>query len=106
MRIKDHQFDTPIVDIKFHDQSRNIISTCKKIVRVWDRDDGSNFFHIEMGSADINDTCIVPNSGLIFIATAAPKMNVYYVPDLGKAPAWAAFLDNLTVRCPIRCYST
>jgi ribosome biogenesis protein ENP2 len=95
MLTKDHQFDTPIVDIKFHDSSRNVISSCRKIVRMWNRDTAENCAYIEPG-VDINDVCIVPDSGLVFMATEQPKMNVYYIPDLGRAPEWCAFLDNLT----------
>lgn len=92
---KDHQFDTPIVDVKFHDATRNVISSCRKIVRMWSRDTAANFAYIEPG-VNINNICLVPDSGLIFMATEQPKMNVYYVPDLGPAPEWCAFLDNLT----------
>ena len=96
LRIKDHQFDTPIVDIKFHDRSRNVISSCKKIIRIWNKDSGNNYCYIEQ-NADISDVCVVPDSGLLFVANASSKMGVYYIPDLGKAPEWASFLDNLTV---------
>jgi ribosome biogenesis protein ENP2 len=65
MKIKDHQFDTPIVDIKFHEATRNVISSCKKIVRIWDKDTGNNFAHIEP-NVDINDVCVLRNSGAFF----------------------------------------
>lgn len=30
--------------------------------------------------ADINDVCLVPNSGLILMANEAPKMSIYFTP--------------------------
>jgi len=45
---------------------------------------------------DINDVCVVPNSGVIIMATERPKMECFYIPLLGPAPSWASYLDNLT----------
>ena len=92
---KDHQFDTPITDIHFHDASKSIISSCKKIVRVWDKDTAKTFCNIEP-SFDINTTHVVPNTGMIMVGGENPRMNIYYIPDLAPAPKWAAFLDNMT----------
>lgn len=92
---KDHQFDTPITDIHFHDSSRTIISSCKKIIRIWDKDTAKTFCNIEP-SFDINTTHVVPNTGMIMVGGENPRMNTYYVPDLAPAPKWASFLDNMT----------
>lgn len=94
-QIKDHQFDVPIVDIKFHEPSKYVISSCKKIIRTWDKDTGENIFHIEP-PYDINDTYVINNSGMILVAGEDPKMSIYYIPDLGRAPSWCSFLDNFT----------
>ncbi|XP_018415062.1 PREDICTED: nucleolar protein 10 isoform X4 [Nanorana parkeri] len=56
---------------------------------------GKIFTSIEP-EADVNDVCLYPNSGMLFTANEAPKMNVYYIPALGPAPKWCSFLDNLT----------
>lgn len=40
--------------------------------------------------------CVVPNTGLLFIANENTKIQTYYIPSLGPAPKWAGFLDNLT----------
>lgn len=92
---KDHQFDTPITDIFFHTASRNIVSSCKKVVRVWDKDSGKAFVNIEP-AWDITTTHVVPNSGMIMVGGENPRMNIYHIPDLAPAPRWAAFLDNMT----------
>lgn len=92
---KDHQFDTPITDIHFHDSSRTIISSCKKIIRVWDKDTAKPFCNIEP-SFDINTTLVIPDTGMIMVGGENPRMNIYYVPDLAPAPKWASFLDGMT----------
>jgi ribosome biogenesis protein ENP2 len=33
---------------------------------------------------------------LILAACEAPEMCAYYVPEIGPAPRWAGFLDNVT----------
>lgn len=48
------------------------------------------------GKADFNDLCLVPNSGLMFMAVEDPKIQTYFIPHLGPAPRWCAFLDSLT----------
>lgn len=47
-------------------------------------------------STEFNNLCIVPNTGLLFIANENTKIQTYYIPSLGPAPKWASFLDNLT----------
>jgi ribosome biogenesis protein ENP2 len=56
---------------------------------------GSHFTSIEP-ETDINDVCTVDNSGLLFMASEGIQMGAYYIPQLGPAPKWASFLDNLT----------
>ena len=36
------------------------------------------------------------DSGLIFAPLEAEKLGIYFVPELGNAPKWCAFLENLT----------
>lgn len=92
---KDHQFDTPITDIHFHDSSRTIISSCKKIIRIWDKDTAKTFCNVEP-SYDINTVHVVPNTGMLMVGGENPRMNTYYIPDLAPAPKWASFLDKMT----------
>lgn len=47
-------------------------------------------------STEFNNLCVVPNSGLLFLANENTKMQTYYIPSLGPAPRWASFLDSLT----------
>lgn len=56
---------------------------------------GKLFTSIE-AKRDFNNLCVVPNSGLFFIANEHTKIQTYYIPSLGPAPKWASFLDSLT----------
>ena len=45
---------------------------------------------------DINDVHHVPGSGLLMLANESIQMTSYYIPQLGPAPRWCSFLDNIT----------
>jgi len=45
---------------------------------------------------NINDVCLIGDSGLMFIAGEQPKIQAYYLPALGTAPRWCSFLDSIT----------
>eukprot|EP01134_Creolimax_fragrantissima_P003100 CFRG3100T1 len=92
--VKDHQYGYPIVDLKFH-SSRRVLSTDKKVIKIWDQYDGENYTAIE-SQTDINDTCLVDDTGLIMTANEGSDMNAYFIPDLGPAPKWCHFLDTIS----------
>lgn len=73
-----------------------VISADKKVIKIWDRNSpGINFASITP-SNDINHLHQVPGSGLIMLANEGIQMNAYYIPQLGPAPKWCSFLDNIT----------
>jgi ribosome biogenesis protein ENP2 len=99
---KEHQYEVPIVNITFHNSSRHVVSTDKKIVKIWERDGGNQgkiLTNIET-PADINDIHIIEDkrgeSGLIMIAGELSRVMTFFVPRLGPAPRWCSFLENLT----------
>jgi len=47
-------------------------------------------------SVDINDVEYVKGSGMFFMANEGIPMHTYYIPNLGPAPKWCSFLDNVT----------
>ena len=97
---KDQGYGLPIKKISWLDSSDRtgdamLLSADSKIIKIWSATDGSPFVSIEP-PLDINDVCPVPDSGLIFVANEGTPMHTYYIPQLGPAPRWCAFLDNLT----------
>jgi ribosome biogenesis protein ENP2 len=99
---KEHQYGVPIVDVCFHNESGNVISTDKKIMKIWKRSGGQMgqiVTNIEP-ACDINSVLPIRDqrgsSGLFFIAGEQPKIMSYYVPSLGPAPRWCSFLEGIT----------
>jgi len=92
--IKDHQYGYPIKNIEFH--SDWIISSDTKITKIWERETNGKVYASIEPPADINDVCILGNSGLIFYAAEQSRMLTYFIPSLGPAPRWCSFLENLT----------
>ncbi|XP_054164534.1 nucleolar protein 10-like [Oppia nitens] len=93
--VKDHRYGLPIKDIEFIDDLDLIASMDSKIVKLWHRNDGQPYTAIQADS-DFNDLCIVPNTGMLFVANEAPKILSYYMPSVGPAPKWCSFLDRIT----------
>ncbi|KAL1918913.1 uncharacterized protein VTP21DRAFT_2294 [Calcarisporiella thermophila] len=99
--VKDHQYGYPIKNIHWLDSleggdggDKVVVADCK-IIKIWDRVHGKHFTSIEPAT-DINDVCMVPDSGMMFVANEGMQMLTYYIPALGPAPKWCSFLDNLT----------
>ncbi|KAJ3732603.1 NUC153 and WD40 repeat-containing nucleolar rRNA processing-related protein [Lentinula guzmanii] len=73
-----------------------VLSADKKVIKIWDRNSPSvNFTSINPAS-DLNDVHHVPGSGLLLTANEGIQMSTYYIPQLGPAPRWASFLENIT----------
>lgn len=104
---KEHQYGLPIVDVTFHTNgsTRRVISTDKKILKIWERDEGAGstigkvVTNIEPAS-NINAVHCVKDkrgdSGLIFMAGEQSRVMSYFAPQLGPAPRWCTYLDSLT----------
>lgn len=72
-----------------------ILSADSKIIKIWSTRDGAPLTSIEP-PLDVNDVCTVPDTGLVFVANEGTPMHTYYIPQLGPAPRWCSFLDNIT----------
>ncbi|EKM75624.1 hypothetical protein AGABI1DRAFT_132015 [Agaricus bisporus var. burnettii JB137-S8] len=73
-----------------------VLSTDKKVVKIWDRNSPSTNFVSITPANDLNDIHHVPGSGLLMTANEGIQMATYYIPQLGPAPRWASFLENIT----------
>lgn len=93
--VKDHLYGLPVKKIAFHPDADVVMSMDSKVLKLWDRTSGKAFTSVTPG-VDLNDLCLVGNSGLFFLANEDKKVLSYYIPSLGPAPRWCSFLDNLT----------
>lgn len=73
-----------------------ILSADKKVIKIWDRNTPSTNFVSITPATDLNHVHHVPGSGLLMTANEGIQMGTYYVPQLGPAPRWASFLENIT----------
>ncbi|XP_055713633.1 nucleolar protein 10 [Phlebotomus papatasi] len=92
---KDHMNNLPIKRINFNPSQSIVYSMDSGILKMWDENTGKQFAFIE-STSDFNDFCTIPNTGMLFFAQEDKRMQTFYVPQLGPAPRWCSFLDNLT----------
>ncbi|KAF8428729.1 hypothetical protein EV426DRAFT_557949 [Tirmania nivea] len=99
---KDQQYGFPIHTLKFvkihgseGDSGRKVLSSDKKIIKFWDQDTGKPWTSIEP-TVDLNHIEPIPDTGMIFTANEGQEMHSFFIPQLGPAPRWCSFLDNLT----------
>lgn len=93
--IKDHGYGEEIKKIIWLNDNK-IVSTDKKFAKIYDlRDNGKLFASMEP-SVDINDLEYLPDTGMFFMANEGIQMHTFYIPNLGPAPRWCSFLDNIT----------
>ncbi|KZT10272.1 uncharacterized protein LAESUDRAFT_721606 [Laetiporus sulphureus 93-53] len=73
-----------------------VLSADRKVVKIWDRHEPETNFTSITPASDINDVHHVPGSGLLLLANEGIHMTSYFIPQLGPAPKWCSFLENLT----------
>ncbi|KAL4068613.1 WD40-repeat-containing domain protein [Scleroderma yunnanense] len=73
-----------------------ILTADKKVVKIWDRNTPSSNFVSVTPATDLNHIHHIPGSGLLLTANEGIQMAAYYIPQLGPAPRWATFLENVT----------
>ncbi|KAK2461001.1 hypothetical protein APHAL10511_006942 [Amanita phalloides] len=73
-----------------------VLSADKKVIKIWDKNTPSSNFVSINPVQDLNDVHHVPGSGILMTANEGIQMATYYIPQLGPAPRWASFLENIT----------
>ncbi|CAJ1009438.1 hypothetical protein Q4I28_004752 [Leishmania naiffi] len=112
--VKDHMNSLPIVKTYFFNgkstatgEASFVLSADTRSLKVWNKHDGSNFTTID-APADITDftlfkgqhNMVAPyecdDSGVVAICCDVPRVQVHFIPQLGRAPRWASFLEVMT----------
>ncbi|KAF9652346.1 WD repeat-containing protein [Thelephora ganbajun] len=99
---KDQGYGLPVKKVAWIDGGHHmaheglVLSADKKVIKLWDREKPAENFASITPANDLNDVHHIPGSGLIMLANEGIQMNTYYVPQLGPAPRWCSFLENLT----------
>ncbi|TFY59903.1 hypothetical protein EVJ58_g5480 [Rhodofomes roseus] len=102
LAMKDQGYGLPVKNVAWIEGGSRmagdglVLSADKKVIKIWDKDAPESNFASITPAADINDVHHVPNSGLLLLANEGIQMTTYLIPQLGPAPRWASFLENLT----------
>ncbi|MCJ1392870.1 hypothetical protein MMC18_005742 [Xylographa bjoerkii] len=100
---KDQGYGYPIQDLIFLASSTTskgqsteskILSADKRIIKIWDERDGTPWTSVEP-AVDINSVAWCKDSGMLLTANEGRQQHAFFVPQLGPAPKWCSFLDNL-----------
>ncbi|KAL8786123.1 MAG: hypothetical protein Q9213_002989 [Squamulea squamosa] len=71
-----------------------ILSADKRIIKIWDQQDGSPWTSVEP-AVDINCVAWCKDSGMLLTANEGRQQHSFFIPQLGPAPRWCSFLDNV-----------
>ncbi|KAH7397341.1 hypothetical protein BKA66DRAFT_566457 [Pyrenochaeta sp. MPI-SDFR-AT-0127] len=100
---KDQGYGFPIKNIVYLDSStssRNqtaepkILTADKRIIKIWDPRDGASWTSVEP-AVDLNHVEWVKDTGMLLTANEGKQQHSFFIPQLGPAPKWCAFLDNI-----------
>lgn len=100
---KDQGYGFPIHTLKFLESSSatraatmdpKIMSADKRIIKLWDPRDGAPWTSVEP-AVDINSVAWCKDSGMLLTANEGRQQHSFFIPQLGPAPKWCSFLDNL-----------
>lgn len=100
---KDQGYGFPIHTLKFLQPSSatreatiepKMMSADKRIIKIWDPRDGSPWTSVEP-AVDINSVAWCQDSGMLLTANEGRQQHSFFIPQLGPAPKWCSFLDNL-----------
>lgn len=100
---KDQGYGYPIQDLVFLTSSTStraqtdepkIMSADRRIIKIWDARDGTPWTSVEP-AVDINSVTWCKDSGMLLTANEGRQQHSFFIPQLGPAPKWCSFLDNL-----------
>lgn len=100
---KDQGYGYPIHTLIFLESSTRtrsqnaepkILSADKRIIKLWDARDGSPWTSVEP-AVDLNSVTWCKDSGMLLTANEGRQQHSFHIPQLGPAPKWCSFLDNL-----------
>ena len=71
-----------------------ILTADKRIIKIWDTQDGTPWTSVEP-AVNINSVEWCTESGMLLTANEGRQQHSFFIPQLGPAPRWCSFLDNL-----------
>lgn len=87
-------FLTPTTTSLTPSSTPKVLSADKRIIKIWDEQDGAPWTSVEP-AVDLNHVTWIPDTGMLLTANEGRQQHSFLIPQLGPAPKWCAFLDNL-----------
>lgn len=94
---KDQGYGFPIkslMHLKTASHEKKILSADKRIIKLWDESTGKAWTSVEP-AVDLNSVAWCKGSGMILTANEGKQQHAFLIPQLGPAPRWCSFLDNM-----------
>lgn len=101
---KDHGYGYPVQSLTFLTSSSSrtshlssepkVLSADKRIIKIWDTRSGDPWTSIEP-MVDLNCVEWIPDTGMILTANEGRQQHSFLIPQLGPAPRWCSFIDNM-----------
>ncbi|PCH44883.1 hypothetical protein WOLCODRAFT_133416 [Wolfiporia cocos MD-104 SS10] len=102
LAVKDQGYGLPVRNVAWIEGGSRmagdglVLSADRKVIKIWDRHSPETNFASITPAQDINDVHHIPGSGLLLLANEGIQMTTFFIPQLGPAPKWCSFLENLT----------
>ncbi|CAG7971868.1 unnamed protein product [Penicillium salamii] len=102
-QMKDQGYGFAVHTLQFLEQSSatqaatmepKLLSADKRIIKLWDIEDNMPWTSVEP-AVDIKSVAWCKDSGMLLTANEGRQQHSFFVPQLGPAPKWCSFLDNL-----------
>ena len=100
---KDHGYGYPVQTLQFLTSSTStraqvsepkMLSADRRILKIWEERDGTPWTSVEP-AVDINCVAWCNDSGMFLTANEGKQQHAFFIPQLGPAPRWCSFLDNV-----------
>lgn len=100
---KDQGYNLPIQTLKYLTpaarsasgvQSEKVMSADKRVIKIWEKESGDGWTAVEP-AVDLNHVEWCPDTGMLLTANEGRQQHSFFIPQLGPAPKWCSFLDNL-----------
>ncbi|RDX54747.1 hypothetical protein OH76DRAFT_1552727 [Lentinus brumalis] len=102
LAVKDQGYGLPVKNVSWIEGGSRmagegyVLSADRKVIKIWNRNTPESNFTSITPANDINDVHHIPGTGLMLLANEGIKMTTFFIPQLGPAPKWCSFLENLT----------
>ena len=92
--IQDLIWLTPSTESQGQTMEPKLLSADKRIIKIWDARNGQSWTSVEP-AVDLHTVAWCQDSGMFLTANEGRQQHSFFIPQLGPAPKWCSFLDNL-----------